>query len=122
MTTRILAALENPHVDCIGHLTGRLIGRREPYAVDLGAVFAAAAKTGTMLEINGNPNRRDLREEHASLAAAAGVMIALNTDAHGIETLDNMSYAVIVARGAGLAPEQVANARDWRELSRLIGG
>ncbi len=122
MTSRILAAIESPHVDCIGHLTGRLIGKREPYAVDLGAVVAAAAKTGTMLEINGNPNRRDLREEHARLAAEAGVMIALNTDAHGIETLDNMSYAVIVARGAGLAPDQVANARGWRELARLIGG
>jgi DNA polymerase (family 10) len=121
MTTRILAAIESPHVDCIGHLTGRLIGRREPYAVDLGAVVAAAAKTGTVLEINGNPNRRDLCEEHARLAAEAGVMIALNTDAHGIETLDNMSYAVIVARGAGLARDQVANARGWREFARLIG-
>ena len=122
MTTRIIAAIENPHVDCIGHLTGRLIGRREPYAVDVGAVVTAAAKAGTMLEINGNPNRRDLREENAKLAAEAGVMIVLNTDAHGIETLDNMSYAVIVARGAGLSPDQVANTRGWREFSRLIGG
>ena len=68
MTARVLAAIENPHVDCIGHLTGRLIGRREPYAIDVEAVVEAAARTGTMLEINGNPNRRDLSEHHARLA------------------------------------------------------
>ena len=70
--------------------------------IDVEAVVEAAARTGTMIEINGNPNRRDLCEEHARLAADAGVKIVLDTDAHGIETLDNMSYAVIVARGAGL--------------------
>ena len=120
MTGRIVTAIENPHVDCIGHLTGRLIGRREPYAVDVEAVVAAAAETGTMLEINGNPNRRDLKEEHARLAAKAGAMVVLDTDAHGIETLDNMNYAVIVARGAGLTSEQVANTRSWRDFSRLM--
>lgn len=122
MTARIVAAIENPHVDCIGHLTGRLIGRREPYAVDVEAVVEAAARTGTMLEINGNPSRRDLCEEHARLAADAGVKIVLDTDAHGIETLDNMNYAVIVARGAGLTPDQVANTRSRRDFSRLIKG
>jgi histidinol phosphatase-like PHP family hydrolase len=120
MTARILAAIENPQVDCIGHLTGRLIGRREPYAVDVEAVVKAAAQTATMLEINGNPSRRDLSEEHARLAAGAGVMIVLNTDAHGIETLDNMNYAVIVARGAGLSAEQVANTRSWPDFCALI--
>jgi histidinol phosphatase-like PHP family hydrolase len=119
MTARIVTAIGTPHVDCIGHLTGRLIGRREPYAVDIAAVVAAAAANGTMLEINGNPNRRDLKEEHARLAVDAGVKIVLNTDAHGIETLDNMNYAVVVARGAGLTPDQVANTRSWRDLSRL---
>ena len=121
MTARLVAAIENPNVDCIGHLTGRLIGKRDPYAVDVEAVIEAAARTGTMLEINGNPNRRDLKEEHTRLAAEAGVPIVLNTDAHGIDTLDNMAYAVIVARGAGLTPDQVANTRDWRGFSRLIG-
>jgi DNA polymerase (family 10) len=120
MTSRIVTAIENPHVDCIGHLTGRLIGRREPYAVDVEAVVAAAAQSGTMLEINGNPNRRDLKEEHARLAADAGIPVVLNTDAHGIETLDNMNYAAIVARGAGLTPDDVANTRSWGDFSRLI--
>ena len=120
MTARIIAAIENPNVDCIGHLTGRLIGRRDPYPVEIDAVLKAAAQTGTMLEINGSPQRRDLCEDHARRAAEAGAMIVLNTDAHGIETLENMNYALIVARGAGLRPEQVANSRSWRGVSALI--
>jgi DNA polymerase (family 10) len=119
MTGRVLAAIENPHVDCIGHLTGRLIGRREPYPVDVEAVAAAAARTGTMLEINGNPNRRDLSEHHARLAAEAGARIVLNTDAHGVDTLGNMEYAVATARRAWLSPEEIANTRGWREFSKL---
>src|SRR6476469_253115 len=83
MTERVLTAIENPHVDCIGHLTGRLIGRREPYGIDVEAVAEAAARTGTMIEINGNPNRRDLSDRHARLAAEAGVKLVLNTHAHG---------------------------------------
>ncbi len=119
MTARVLAAIENPHVDCIGHLTGRLIGRREPYGVDVEAVAEAAAGTGTMIEINGNPNRRDLSEQHARLAVDAGVTIVLNTDAHGVETLNNMSYAVATARRAWLAPGDIANTRSWEEFEKL---
>ncbi len=119
MTARVLAAIENPDVDCIGHLTGRLIGRREPYGIDVEAVVEAAARTGTMLEINGNPNRRDLSEHHARLAAEVGATIVLNTDAHGIDTLGNMAYAVATARRAWLTPAQVANTRGWREFKRL---
>jgi DNA polymerase (family 10) len=119
MTGRVLAAIENPLVDCIGHLTGRLIGRREPYPIDVEAVAEAAARTGTMLEINGNPNRRDLSERHARLAAEAGTMIVLNTDAHRVSTLDNMQYAVATARRAWLSKEQIANTRGWREFGRL---
>jgi DNA polymerase (family 10) len=119
MTERVLAAIENPLVDCIGHLTGRLIGRREPYGVDVEAVAEAAARTGTMLEINGNPNRRDLSEQHARLAAEAGVRIVLNTDAHGVDTLGNMAYAVATARRAWLTAGQVANTRGWRDFKKL---
>ncbi len=120
MTERVLAAIENPDVDCIGHLTGRLIGRREPYGIDIEAVAEAAARTGTMLEINGNPNRRDLSEQHARLAREAGVTIVLNTDAHGVDTLDNMAYAVATARRAWLTADDVANTRGWREFKRLL--
>jgi DNA polymerase (family 10) len=120
MTARVLAAIENPLVDCIGHLTGRLIGRREPYGVDIEAVVEAAARTGTMLEINGNPNRRDLSEHHARLAAEAGVTVVLNTDAHGVETLSNMDYAVATARRAWLTADQVANTKSWAEFKKLL--
>jgi DNA polymerase (family X) len=119
MTERVLAAIENPQVDCIGHLSGRLIGRREPYGIDVEAVAEAAARTGTMLEINGNPNRRDLSEHHARLAVDAGATIVLNTDAHGVDTLDNMAYAVATARRAWLTKADVANTRDWRGFKQL---
>jgi DNA polymerase (family X) len=120
MTERVLTAIENPNVNCIGHLTGRLIGRREPYGIDVEAVVEAAARTGTMLEVNGNPNRRDLDEQHARLAAEAGVTIVLNTDAHGVDTLGNMAYAVATARRAWLTPADVANTRPWRDFKRLL--
>jgi len=122
MTERVLAAIENPRVNCIGHLTGRLIGRREPYGIDVEAIVGAAARVGTMLEINGNPNRRDLSEHHARMAVDAGVSIVLNTDAHGVDTLDNMAYAVATARRAWLTAADVANTRNWRDFSRLIKG
>jgi DNA polymerase (family 10) len=119
MTARVLAAIDNPYVDCIGHLTGRLIGRREPYGIDVEAVAEAAAANGTLIEINGNPNRRDLSEQHARLAREAGVTIVLNTDAHGVDTLNNMSYAVATARRAWLTAEDIANTRSWGEFKEL---
>jgi DNA polymerase (family 10) len=119
MTARVLAAIDNPYVDCIGHLTGRLIGRREPYGVDVEAVAEAAAGNGTMIEINGNPNRRDLSEHHARLACEAGVTIVLNTDAHGVDTLNNMSYAVATARRAWLTKDDIANTRSWADFKKL---
>ncbi len=120
MTARVLTAIENPYVDCIGHLTGRLLGRREPYGIDVEAVVEAAARTGTMLEINGNPNRRDLSEHHARLAVEAGATIVLNTDAHGVETLNNMAYAVATARRAWLTAKDVANTKSWREFKQAL--
>lgn len=120
MTERVLAAIHNPEVNCIGHLTGRLIGRREPYGIDVEAVAAAAAATGTMIEINGNPNRRDLSDRHARLAVDAGVKLLLNTDAHGVDTLDNMQYAVATARRAWLAKADVANTLPWSKFKALL--
>ncbi|HMJ72583.1 MAG TPA: DNA polymerase/3'-5' exonuclease PolX [Solirubrobacterales bacterium] len=120
MTERVLTAIENSNVNCIGHLTGRLIGRREPYGIDVEAVVEAATRAGTMLEINGNPNRRDLSEHHARLAKEAGATIVLNTDAHGVDTLDNMAYAVATARRAWLTPGDIANTRGWSEFKKLL--
>jgi DNA polymerase (family 10) len=121
MTDRVVTAIENPDVDCIGHLTGRLIGRREPYGIDVEKVAETAARTGTMIEVNGNPNRRDLSDLHARLAKEAGVRIVLNTDAHGVETLDNMAYAVATARRAWLTADDVANTRSWAQIQKLLG-
>jgi DNA polymerase (family 10) len=119
MTERVIEAIQHPLVDCIGHLTGRLLLRREPYGIDVEKVAEAAAANGTMIEINGNPNRRDLNEHHAKLAAEAGVMIVCNTDAHGVDTLANMQYSVATARRAWLTKEQVANTRPWRSFAAL---
>jgi len=119
MTDRVVAAIEHPLVDCIGHLTGRLLLRREPYGVDIERVAEAAAANGTMLEINGNPNRRDLSERHARVASEAGAMIVCNTDAHGVDTLTNMAYSVATARRAWLSAEQIANTRAWRSFAPL---
>jgi DNA polymerase (family 10) len=119
MTERMIAAIEHPMVNAIGHPTGRLIERREPYEIDLDAVFAAAARTGTMLEINANPDRRDLSDVHARAAARAGVLIVIDSDAHRTGTLQNMRWGIATARRAWLTKEQVANTRPWRELERL---
>jgi len=119
MTARMVAATEHPLVDAIAHPTGRLIGRRAGYDVDVEAVIASAAKTGTMLEINANPNRRDLDDVHARAAAAAGVTIVIDSDAHGPETFANMRFGVYTARRAWLGPERIANTRTWAELTAL---
>src|SRR4051812_28463546 len=119
MTQRVLTAIEHPLVDCIGHLSGRLISKRGPYDIDVERIVERAARTGTMLEINGNPNRRDLSEGHARLAAEAGALICVNTDAHRVATLDNMAYGIATARRAWLTTDQVANTRTWREFARL---
>ncbi len=119
MTERMIAAIEHPLVDLIAHPTGRLIERRAPYAVDLDAVFGAAARTGTMLEINGNPDRRDLSDTAARAAASAGVMIAIDSDAHRVRTLANMRWGVATARRGWLTAAEVANTRPLAKLRRL---
>lgn len=119
MTKRMVAAIEHPLVDAIGHPTGRLIERREPYALDLEQVFEAAARTGTLLEINGNPERRDLPDTAARAAAAAGVRLAIDSDAHRVATLANVRWGVATARRAWLTKSEVANALEWPQLKAL---
>jgi DNA polymerase (family 10) len=122
MTRRIVAALEHPSVHALGHPTGRKIEQRPAYAVDMDAVIDAAARTGTFLEINSAPDRRDLHDVHARAAAAAGVLIVIDSDAHGPEKLGVTHWGVGTARRAWLTPEQVANTRPWDQLDRLRKG
>jgi DNA polymerase (family X) len=119
MTDRMVAAIEHPLVDAIGHPTGRMLGRRESYSLDLGRVIEAAARTGTFLEINANPNRRDLPDVEARAAAEAGVKLVVDSDAHGVGTLRNLRFGIATARRAWLTRDQVANTRSWPELDRL---
>ncbi len=118
MTKRMVRAIEHPLVDAIGHPTGRMIEKREPYEVDLGAVGDAAARTGTLLEINANPDRRDLSDVHARNAVRAGVTIVIDSDAHKTETLANMRWGIATAKRAWLTKKDVANTKSWHELER----
>jgi DNA polymerase (family X) len=106
-------------VDAIGHPTGRLIERREAYALDLDRVITKAVETGTFLEINANPDRRDLNDVYARAAAEAGVTLLIDSDAHWSHTLKNMRYGVATARRAWLTAENVGNTRAWAELDRM---
>src|SRR3954462_10637194 len=119
MTDRMVAAIEHPLVDAIGHPTGRKIETRAPYALDVERVIDAAARTGTMLEINAAPDRRDLNELNARAAAAAGVRILVDTDAHSVRNFGLLPYGIATARRAWLTPEQVANTRPWAEFAPL---
>jgi DNA polymerase (family 10) len=119
-TERVLAAMDNPNVDCIGHLTARKINIRRPADVDIGRVVERAVETGTFLEINSQPNRLDLRDTHARLAGEAGVKIAVNTDAHQRSALEHMEMGVAQARRAWLTKEQVLNTRSWPQIKKLL--
>ncbi|MGH2488561.1 MAG: hypothetical protein ACRDFR_02950, partial [Candidatus Limnocylindria bacterium] len=117
LTRRALAAIENPHVDILAHPTGRIVNRRDPVSLDWPQVFEAAARTGTLLEINGSP-RLDLDERLARDAARAGVRLTLASDAHRTEELVYLDYAVGVARRAWLEPDQIAATRTAEDLLR----
>jgi len=122
LTRRVLTALESPHVSCLSHPTGRLINHRPPNAVDLEAVFARLAEQGRAVEVNGLPDRLDLRDEHVRLAREAGVEIVVNTDAHSTRGLANMELAVATARRGGAAAKDVVNTRSLEEvLARRFG-
>jgi DNA polymerase (family 10) len=118
-TERILAALDHPHVDCIGHLTGRKLNKRAGADVDVETVVARAVETGTALEINSQPDRLDLRDVHARLAAEAGVLVPVNTDAHSTKALGYRDLGIAQARRGWLTKENVLNTRPWREIAKL---
>ena len=119
-TERVMAAMENPHVDCIGHLTARKINIREPAEVNIERVVEKAVATGTFLEINSQPNRLDVRDTHARLAGEAGVKIVVNTDAHELRALAHMEVGIGQARRAWLTKGQVLNTRSWAQIQKLL--
>jgi DNA polymerase (family 10) len=119
MTARMVAAIEHPLIDAIGHPTGRKIETRAPYAVDVEKLIEAAARTGTMLEINSAGDRRDLNDIWARAAAEAGVWVLVDSDAHGVSTLGIVRWGIATARRAWLTADQVANTRPWAEFAPL---
>jgi DNA polymerase (family 10) len=119
MTERVLAAIESPWMDALGHPTGRKIETRAPYAIDMTRVIEAAARTGTMIEINAAPDRRDMNEIHARAAAQAGVLVLVDSDAHSARNFDLLRYGIATARRAWLTPDQVANTRSWADFAPL---
>jgi len=122
MTKRIIAAIENEHVDIIGHPTGRLLGHREPYAVDVEAIIEAAARYNKVLEINASPDRLDLNDFYVQLARASGVRLAINTDAHDLRRMEEMAYGVSVARRAWLEKQHVLNTLSLPDLLQMLQG
>jgi DNA polymerase (family 10) len=118
-TDRVIAALEHPLVDCLGHPTGRKLSLRGPYAIDMERVIDAAARTGTMIEINSNPDRRDMNDVDARAAADAGVRILIQSDGHRTDRLAVVRYGVATARRAWLTAADVANTRPWSELAAM---
>jgi DNA polymerase (family 10) len=119
MTARIVRAIEHPLVDTIGHLSGRKIEQRPPYAFDVERVIDAAARTGTTLEINSSPDRRDMNEIVARGAAAAGIPIVINCDAHRVRGFEVARYGIATARRAWLTAEDVANTKPWAEVAAM---
>lgn len=120
ITGRMIAAIENKHVDVIGHPTGRIIGKREPYEVDMQAVLEAAAKSRTAMEINAYPLRLDLNDEWSRVAKDMGVRLAINTDAHEISQMNVMRYGILVARRAWLEKKDVLNTMNLEELRKVL--
>ena len=119
MTDRVIRAMQHPSVDIVGHPTGRLLGRREPFELDVEAVLQAASELDVAVEINANPNRLDLNDVHARRAKELGVKVVISTDAHSVQRLDHISYGVDQARRGWLDREDVLNTmtvdqlRDW---------
>ncbi len=120
ITSRIIQAIENKEVDIIGHLTGRLLGSRKGYSLEVEKVMEAAAREGKILEINSSPDRLDLDDKNARLAADFGVKLAINTDSHSVKHLDEMEYGVAVARRAWLKPEDIINTLNLEQIMNII--
>jgi DNA polymerase (family 10) len=119
-TERILRAMDNPHFNILGHATGRLLLRRPGYEIEFERIVRHAKAAGCCFEINASPDRLDLSATHARLAADAGVLIAVCTDAHSVKELDYMQCGIDQARRAGLPKAAVLNCLPWRQVQRAL--
>ncbi|MEX1082923.1 MAG: PHP domain-containing protein, partial [Xanthobacteraceae bacterium] len=119
-TDRIVRAMENRHVSIIAHPTGRLIGAREPYDVDMERIISAARDSGCFLEINAEPDRLDLHDIHAHAAMTGGVKVAISTDAHSVNAFDYMRFGIDQARRGWLTADDVVNTRPLAALRKLL--
>ena len=119
-TERVLEAMENPYVHCIGHLTGRRIGTRGPRDVDVARVIEKALETGCFLEINGQPDRLDLRDVNARAAKEAGLKLVISSDGHQIRAQDYVELAIGQARRGWLTKGDVLNTRTWKQVEKLL--
>ena len=119
-TDRIIRAMDNRHVSIIAHPTGRLIGERDAYDVDMEAVIAAAGKRGCHLELNADPDRLDLNDIHVHAAKSAGVKVAISTDAHSTAGFANIRFGVDQARRGWLEADDVINTLLLRRLKKLL--
>jgi DNA polymerase (family 10) len=115
----VLAAMDNPYVDCIGHVTNRKIGKRAPSSVDVERVIQHALETGTFLEINSQPDRLDLTDVHARAAREAGLKVVIDSDGHEVGALDFVELGVGQARRAWMTKADVLNTRTWKQIDRI---
>ncbi|PNX45513.1 MAG: hypothetical protein BV459_08295, partial [Thermoplasmata archaeon M11B2D] len=121
MTKRIIKGMENEQVDFLAHPTGRLIGKRDPYDVDIEQIIDAAKETKTLLEINAFPDRLDLNDIHIKLAKEQGVRFVLGTDSHSINHLDFMRFGVATARRGWLEKKDVLNTASEKQIEKIVG-
>jgi DNA polymerase (family X) len=119
-TERILRAMDNPYFNILAHPTGRLIGQRPPYEVDLERIMDAALQRGCFLEVNAQPERLDLDDVHCRMAKERGLKVAVSTDAHSLRNLDAMRLGLDQARRGWLEPDDILNTRGWDELRALL--
>lgn len=119
-TNRIIRACENPYILCIGHPTGRLIGKREPYKVDMKQIIHIAKQTNTALEINAQPERMDLNDEYSVLAREKGVKLVISTDSHTLQNFDYMTLGVSIARRAWCSSSNILNTMKWTEIEKWV--
>jgi DNA polymerase (family 10) len=120
MTERIMKAMDNPYFNILGHPTGRLIGRRQPYDLDVEKILETARNNGCFVELDSQPDRLDLSDVYCKLAKEMGVKIAISTDAHSVAELKNIYLGIGQGRRGWLAAGDVLNTRTWRQLQKLL--